>query len=44
MSKGDLPAGEITWQTGDLRAAQGQPVSLRFTLRQGSLYSYWVEA
>jgi hypothetical protein len=39
---GDQPQAEIAWQQGDLGAVQGQPVSLRFSLRNGSFYSYWI--
>ena len=41
---GDRPKGEVTWQ-GDpeLGALADQDVRLRFTLREGSLYSYWFE-
>jgi len=41
--KGDLPRGETKWRKGDLGRLKGQTVSLRFTLRNASLYSYWVE-
>ena len=40
---GDLPRGEMTSVYGNVGKLQGQPVSLRFALRKGSLYSYWFE-
>ena len=40
---GDLLAGELKWNTADLKALQRERVSVRFKLRQGSLYSYWFE-
>jgi len=41
--KGDLPRGELQWSAGDLAQLVGQTISLRFTLRDGSIYSYWFE-
>ena len=41
--KGDLLRGEVTWQKGDLAVLKGKAVSLRFTLRNASLYSYWLQ-
>ncbi len=41
---GDLLRGEVVWQQGGLASNQGQIVSLRFTLRNASLYSYWMES
>jgi len=32
----------VTWTTGDLAKLRGRPVRIRFTLRNGSLYSFWV--
>ena len=40
---GDLPQGEVAWTAGSLAELQGKHVRLRFTLRNGSLYSYWIE-
>lgn len=39
---GDVPDGEVAWRTGSIAAARGRTVSLRFTLRRGSLYAYWL--
>jgi len=39
---GDLLRAEGKWQKGDIADLQGKAVSLRFTLRNGSLYSYWL--
>ena len=41
--KGDLLRGEVEWQKGNIAALQGKAVSLRFILRNGSLYSYWLQ-
>jgi len=41
--RGDLPAGQVSWKQGDLANAHGKAGSLRFTLRNASLYSYWFE-
>jgi len=39
----DSTRAEVRWQGAeDLAAIAGQPVRLRFHLRQGSLYSFWV--
>ena len=32
----------VTWTTGDLGRLRGRPVRIRFTLRNGSLYAFWV--
>ncbi|MCH5376234.1 MAG: glycosyl hydrolase family 32, partial [Planctomycetes bacterium] len=32
----------IAWRGGDLTALSGRPVRFRFTLQNGSLYSFWV--
>lgn len=34
--------GTLNWQSGSLTALRDKTVSLRFTLRNASLYSYWV--
>ena len=41
--RGDLPAGQVSWKQGDLANAHGKAGSLRCTLRNASLYSYWFE-
>ena len=41
--KGDLPREQVIWKTGNLAALNGKVVSMRFSLRNASLYSYWVE-
>ena len=38
---GDLPREDVKWATGDLAELEAQRISLRFTLTDGSLYSYW---
>jgi len=40
---GDQPRAEVRWRDGDLATLQGRPVTLRFTLRQAQLYSYWLK-
>ena len=40
--RGDQPRVELAWETGSLDDLVGQTVQLRFTLRRGSLYSYWL--
>lgn len=40
---GDLLRGEVTWQQGDISDLKGQEVSLRFSLRNAGLYSYWLK-
>ena len=40
---GDQLRGEVTWEEGAFTDLKGQAVSLRFTLRNGHFYSYWVE-
>ena len=41
--KGDLPRGEVKWQKGSIADLKGKAVSLGFTLRNASLYSYWLQ-
>ena len=41
--KGDLPREQVKWQKGDLARLKGRTVSIRFTLRNTSLYSYWLQ-
>ena len=38
---GDQPRGAIEWESGNLASVVRQPVALRLTLQQASLYSYW---
>ena len=40
--RGDLPQTEIRWQQGKFVDLKEQRMSLRFTLRNASLYSYWL--
>ncbi len=40
---GDFPRAEVKWEQGDLVHLKGKMVALRFGLRNGSLYSYWLE-
>ena len=39
---GDLLDGTVSWQGEALAGLAGKTVSLRFRLRGGSLYSYWL--
>ncbi|MFP6753160.1 MAG: hypothetical protein VB855_15870, partial [Pirellulaceae bacterium] len=39
---GDLLQGTVIWQGEGLSGLAGKTVSLRFRLRGGSLYSYWL--
>ncbi|MCH2591162.1 MAG: hypothetical protein MK004_22025 [Planctomycetales bacterium] len=41
--KGDHRRGEVTWGQGEIVALKGQPVKLRFTLRETALYSFWID-
>jgi len=41
--KGDLPRGEVQWRSDGIADIKGKSVSLRFTLRNGQLYSYWLQ-
>ena len=38
----DSTARELQWQQGELAGLKGQTVTLRFTLRKASLFSYWL--
>ena len=38
----DSPRKQLQWKQGDLSALKNQTVSLRFTLRNASLFSYWL--
>jgi len=40
--KGDLPRATIKWENGRFADLIDQPVSLRFRVRKGRLYSYWL--
>jgi hypothetical protein len=40
---GDLLREPVKWAEGEIADLKGQTVSLRFTLRNGQLYSYWFE-
>ena len=40
---GDHVRGEVEWTQGSVADLKGKTVSLRFTLRNGQLYSYWFE-
>ena len=40
---GDQLHGEVKWAEGSIRDRTGRTVSLRFTLRNARLYSYWLE-
>ncbi|MCH2374586.1 MAG: hypothetical protein MK538_10385 [Planctomycetes bacterium] len=40
---GNLLRGKVEWETGDVASVSGRMINLRFTLRRGRLYSYWVE-
>ena len=40
---GDGPRGKVSWESNSLAKLSEKVVSLRFTLRNGSLYSYWFE-
>ena len=42
--EGDHPSAELVWQQGNMGEQLNNVVSLRFTLRNAKLYSYWVEA
>ena len=40
---GDLTHAGVEWAEGDIDPMKNQNVSLRFTLRDGQFYSYWLE-
>jgi hypothetical protein len=40
---GDLLHEPVTWAEGTIAKMKAQKVSLRFTLRGGQFYSYWLE-
>ncbi|MAV34593.1 MAG: hypothetical protein CMJ59_03960 [Planctomycetaceae bacterium] len=40
---GDRPHGKVSWESSQLGQLAEKVVRLRFTLRNGSLYSYWFE-
>ena len=41
--EGDLLRGEVEWKNGNIADLKGKAVSLRFTLRNANLYSYWLQ-
>ena len=41
--RGDHRRGEVGWARGNIAALKGKPVTLRFTLREAELYSFWVD-
>ena len=43
MIEGDHPSAELVWEQGNIGEQLNNAVSLRFTLRNAKLYSYWVE-
>ena len=40
---GDLPREPVKWAKGNIAELKGQIVSLRFILRNGQFYSYWLQ-
>ncbi len=40
--RADRTLQPVRWQTGDLTKAAGKPVKLRFLLKSGRLYAFWV--
>jgi hypothetical protein len=40
---GDLLRKQVKWAEGNIAGMKAQTVSLRFTLRDGQFYSYWLE-
>ena len=40
---GDQPRAALRWKSGDLATIKGKTVSLRFSLRNARLYSFWSE-
>ena len=40
---GDIPQGEVKWKKGNPESLKNYGVSLRFTLKNASFYSYWIE-
>ena len=41
--KGDLPRSEVNWPEADFAGLKDKTVTLRFTLNNAQLYSYWME-
>ena len=39
---GDYPAARIAWTEGNIAEFMGQTIRIRFTLRNGRFYSYWL--
>ena len=44
LMDGDRPSAEVEWEQGKIAELLNKEVSLRFTLRNARLYSYWVAA
>jgi hypothetical protein len=42
--RADKTKQRVTWKEGDLAAAAGKPVRLRFRLKNARLYAFWVSA
>lgn len=40
--RGDHTLAPVAWTGGDLTSLRNRPVRIRFSLRNGSLYSFWV--
>ena len=40
---GDVLREPVTWAEGNIADLKGRTASLRFTLRNGQFYSYWLE-
>ena len=40
---GDQPRARLRWRKGDESKFTGRDIRLRFSLRNASLYSYWIE-
>ena len=40
---GDEPRAEFRWKSGNLNSVKGKTVSLRLSLRNAQLYSFWSE-
>ena len=41
---GDYPAARIAWSEGNIAQFLGQTIRLRFTLRNGRFYAYWLNS
>ncbi len=40
--RADSTLEALTWTSGDLASLRGRPVQIRFALRNGSLYAFWI--